>query len=127
MNRTVAAVAALAAVVAVSGCATKRYPIATQLTAAEVEAMDCDDIQLELVRAQQIHSQIVDTANVDWRSAAGFLGDFGIGNAMARSEADAAVIQRINGLRNARDAKGCDRQGGGAMAAIQNWVGQILG
>lgn len=69
--------------------------------------MTCRDLQLELVRAEQVQAQIADTASVDWRSAAGFLGDFGIGNAMARAEADKAVTARVTALRAAQAAKSC--------------------
>lgn len=88
--------------------------------------MDCNDLALEIVRAEQIRLQVADTANLDWRSAAGFLGDFGIGNAMARSEADKAVNQRIVALRNAQADKRCLAQPG-AMASIENWIGEMIG
>lgn len=69
--------------------------------------MDCDDLALELVRAEQVQAQIVDTAEVDWRSVAGFLGDYGIGNAMARSEAESAVQDRMMAIRDAQARNGC--------------------
>lgn len=92
---------------AVSACATKRYPIATELSQAEMELMDCDDLALELIRAEQIHHQIVETAETDWRSIAGFLGDYGIGNAMAKSEADRALSERQQTIRTAQARQGC--------------------
>lgn len=109
-----------------SACATKRYPIATTFTPAEAAAMSCNDLRLELIRAEQIQAQIADTANLDWRSAAGFLGDFGIGNAMARSDADRAITQRIAGIRQAQAQKNCLAQPG-AMASIRNWVEELIG
>ncbi|WP_426050355.1 hypothetical protein [Brevundimonas sp. SL161] len=90
-----------------TACATKRYPIATTFSAAEASAMDCGDLNLELIRAEQVQAQIADTANLDWRSAAGFLGDFGIGNAMARSDADKAITQRITAIRTSQVDKAC--------------------
>lgn len=121
------AIVATVAVVALSAsaCATKRYPIATTFTSAEAAAMDCNDLRLEMIRAEQIQAQIADTANPDWRSAAGFLGDFGIGNAMARSDADRAITQRIAGIRQAQAQKNCST--GGAMAAVSDWVGRVVG
>lgn len=98
----------LGAVVLASGCATKRYPIATPLSAAEARLMDCSDLELELVRAEQVEQQISQTAQVDWRSVAGFLGDYGIGNAMAKNEAEAAIRQRRATLREAQISKGCN-------------------
>lgn len=107
MKRGMMICAAIAATVAVSGCATKRYPIATPLSESEVRLMDCRDLELEMVRAQQVQQQIVETAETDWRSVAGFLGDYGIGNAMARSEADTAIGQRMMAIREAQARNGC--------------------
>jgi hypothetical protein len=99
--------AALVLSFTVAGCATKRYPIATPISAAEVGAMQCRDLQLELIRAEQVQLQISNTAQADWRSAAGFLGDFGIGNAMAKSEAEKAVRLRMESIRTAQSQKNC--------------------
>lgn len=120
------AIIALTALVAVGGCATKRYPIATTFSAAEAAAMTCQDLQIELIRAEQVRAQIADTANIDWRSAAGFLGDFGIGNAMARSEAEKAVNDRIVAIRGAQSQKNCSAQPG-AMASIGNAIRGMFG
>lgn len=125
--KKIAITAALVAVaVSASACATKRYPIATTFTTAEAAAMTCNDLRLELIRAEQVQAQIADTANLDWRSAAGFLGDFGIGNAMARSDADKAITQRIAGVRQAQAEKNCLAQPG-AMASVRNWIGEVIG
>lgn len=91
----------------VTGCATKRYPIATAWSQAEADAMDCNQLRLELIRARQVEQQIAETADFDWRSVAGFLGDYGIGNAMAKSDADRAIRQRISGIQEAQRAKSC--------------------
>ena len=115
----------LAVALSSAACATKRYPIATTFSAAEASAMDCGDLNLELIRAEQVQAQIADTANLDWRSAAGFLGDFGIGNAMARSDADKAITQRIAAIRASQAEKRCSATGG--MAALSSWVGQVFG
>lgn len=106
MRKAILAAACVSALF-VTGCATKRYPIATQWTAAEAEAMDCGDLRLEYVRAQQVQNQIAETADFDWRSVAGFLGDYGIGNAMAKSDADRAIRERIAGIQDAQRAKRC--------------------
>jgi len=58
--------------------------------------MSCCEIELELVRGEETRVQISDTGRTDWRSVAGFLGDYGIGNAMARSEAERAVNRRVS-------------------------------
>lgn len=99
--------AGLAVGALMAGCATKRYPIATPLSEAEVRLMDCDDLELELIRSEQVRQQISDTAEMDWRSVAGFLGDYGIGNAMAKNEAETALNERIATIRSAQASKGC--------------------
>lgn len=103
--------ASLTAVVFLSGCATKRYPIATPLSEAEISAMNCRDLNLELIRAEQVQLQIANTAQTDWRSVAGFLGDYGIGNAMAKNEAEKALFLRMSTIRNAQTKKNCGAAG----------------
>lgn len=96
-----------AAALCLTGCATKRYPIATPLAPAEAALLTCKDIALELVRADQVEKQINDTGSMDIRSIAGFLGDFGIGNGMAKSEARKALATRRAALRDTELQKGC--------------------
>ena len=43
----------LVTVVLLTGCATKRYPIATPLAPTEASLLSCRDIALELARADQ--------------------------------------------------------------------------
>lgn len=90
-----------------SGCATKRYPIATNLTDAERDVMSCRELELELIRAEGVRKQISDTAEMDWRSVAGFLGDYGIGNAMAKNDAEKSINNRVTALQSARVTKSC--------------------
>jgi len=123
------AIVATVAVVAlsVSACATKRYPIATQWSSAEAEAMDCNDLRLERLRATQDQTQIAETADLDWRSVAGFRGDYGIGNAMAKSDADRAIRTRIAGIEEAQRAKSCPVNTASLMERMETWVGQVIG
>jgi hypothetical protein len=95
------------AAIAISGCATKRYPIATPLSDAEQSVMTCRELDLEVIRADEVRKQISDTATTDWRSVAGFLGDYGIGNAMAKNDAEKAINIRVTALNSAKARKGC--------------------
>ena len=97
----------LVTAVLLTGCATKRYPIATPLASTEASLLGCRDIALELARVDQIEKQIDDTGALDWRSVAGFLGDFGIGNGMAKSEAHKAVNTRRAALREVQAKRDC--------------------
>ena len=100
-------IACVLVAVAASGCATKRYPMATALSPALADAMDCRELELELIESEDVRRQIGDTAEMDWRSAAGFLGDFGIGNSMAKNEAEASLDDRIGTIRAAQVEKNC--------------------
>jgi hypothetical protein len=95
------------ALLLVSGCATKRYPIATDLSAVEQRALTCRELAIELAKTDEVEAKITDTATTDWRSVAGFLGDYGIGNAMAKSEASAALSDRRMSIKAAQVNKGC--------------------
>lgn len=112
-------ICAIAIVGLTSACATKRYPIATPFSPAEAALMDCDSLALELVRSEQVQLQIAQTGETDWRSVAGFLGDYGIGNAMARSEAERALAERVSAIRGAQAARGCLSSRGGSGGISQ--------
>jgi hypothetical protein len=103
--------AAIAVCVVVTGCATKRYPVATPLSATEAKLYNCRELYLERVKAEEVQLKITQTAEVDWRSVAGFLGDYGIGNAMAKSEADRGVAERISTIKAAQASKSCNDNG----------------
>lgn len=93
--------------IVVMGCATKRYTIATPLSNTESSLLDCNDLKLEMVRAGQIQNQINETGEGDFRTVVGFLGDFGIGNGMAKAEAQKALDARELQIREAMLTKGC--------------------
>lgn len=97
------------AAIAVAGCATKRYPIATTLSPAEAELMTCDGLELEILKAEQVEHQINETGEFDSKTALGILGDFGIGNGMAKSEARTALSARVGTIREAQARRGCLR------------------
>ena len=90
-----------------SACATKRYPIATPMSAREASLMTCKDLSLELVRAEEIENKINDTGEFDGKTVLGFLGDFGVGNAMAKSEAREALNKRKKAIQDEQIRKGC--------------------
>lgn len=95
------------AALSLAGCATKRYPIATELSAVEQSELDCRELGIELAKVEEMQAKIADTAEVDWRSGAAFLADFGIGNAMAKSEAEKALSMRRSSIRAAQVNKDC--------------------
>ena len=100
-----------AVTLAINGCATKRYPIATELSAVEKSELTCRELAIEIAKAEETQAKIADTSEIDWRSGAGFIGDFGIGNAMAKSEAEKALADRRASIREAQVDKGCLNDG----------------
>jgi len=127
VRKTVNIVAIGAVAVLAAACATKRYPIATQWSAAEAEAMSCEMLRLEMIRSKQIQNQIAETADFDWRTVAGFLGDYGIGNAMAKSDADRAIRSRITGIEEAQRTKGCPIASASLWDKAGAWIGEVVG
>ena len=106
------------AAVAISGCATKRYGRAQPVSGVEGQFYTCREIELEIAKVEAFRQQIAEGAKVDWRSVAGFLGDYGIGNAMEKSAAEKSATERMNQLMTLRAQKGCvttadDASGGG--------------
>ena len=99
----------LVAIVALlfTACATKRYPIATPMSSSEASLMTCESLEIELIRTEQVEQQINQTGEFDSRTVLGFLGDFGIGNAMAKDEARTALSNRKVTIRDAQNNKGC--------------------
>lgn len=99
--------AVIYAAVFIAGCATKQYPIEAQVAPAEAAMYTCHDIALELVKTDQVEQQINQTGDTDVKSVMGFLGDFGIGNGMAKSHARDALATRRAELHDAQLQKGC--------------------
>lgn len=77
------------------GCATKRYGRMTTLSPAEKQHYTIRDIDLEISKVNQFLLQVEEGAEIDWRSVAGFLGDWGIGNAMEKNNAVKSARERL--------------------------------
>lgn len=88
-----------------SGCATKQYPQAPQVTPEESSAFTCEDIEKEIVKTKSIQEEIERTGGFDGRTVLGVLGDFGIGNGMAKSNAREKVDTRMKQLESLRRTK----------------------
>lgn len=93
-----------------AGCATKQYPQMPPVSEAEAAAFGCDDLRLEVIRAESAQQEIENTGKFDGRTILGVLGDFGVGNGMAKSDARAKAQARLNQLKGLQKAKGCDSQ-----------------
>jgi len=95
----------IAFVVLLAGCATKQYPQAPAVTGEETTAFDCKAINQEIAKTHSIQQEINTTGQFDGRTVLGFLGDFGIGNGMAKSEAAKKADARLRQLESLKQVK----------------------
>ncbi|MEX3629652.1 MAG: hypothetical protein VB138_09405 [Burkholderia sp.] len=92
---------------ALSGCATKQFATVGDVTGYERTAMTCHDIDLEAAKTQGVIDKIDAQSKFNGLDVLAFLGDFGIGNAMAKSSALGSAHARMIELDNLRTDKGC--------------------
>jgi hypothetical protein len=92
-------------VLILSGCATKQYPQAPAVTNEEATSFDCKALDQEIAKAHSVQQEIQRTGDFDGRTVLGFLGDFGIGNGMAKSEATKKAQERLTQLESLRSVK----------------------
>ncbi|WP_317418518.1 MULTISPECIES: hypothetical protein [unclassified Morganella (in: enterobacteria)] len=81
-----------------SACATKQYPQAAAISVEESSLMDCRDIKKEIAITRSIAQDIEKTGEFDGKTVLGFLGDFGIGNGIAKGDAREKVSARLGQL-----------------------------
>ena len=100
----------------IGACATQRYGRMTPLSPGERAAYDCDDIALEIEKAnffiEDIRQQRSKTTGAH---VLGALGDFGIGNVMEGDAAEQSGIDRLNQLKALEVERGCK---GGSTATV---------
>ncbi|MCF6689012.1 hypothetical protein [Raoultella terrigena] len=94
--------------VLLGGCATKQYPQAPAVTGEESAALDCTAIKQEIAKTHSIQSEIETTGQFDGRTVLGALGDFGIGNGMAKSDARKKAQARLQQLESLKTVKCSD-------------------
>lgn len=109
--------AAVAASFLLTGCATKQYGRLQPLSGAEMTAYQCRDITVELSKVDAFDEQIRSQAGFNGASALGVLGDFGIGNSMAKGGAEKSSIERRHQLQMLFAQKGCGAAPAAASAA----------
>ena len=98
---------ALAGVVALSltGCAVKQYPQAGLVTSEESTLYTCHDVTVELSKANATKKDIENIGRFDARTVLGFLGDFGIGNGIAKNQARTKANARVEQLESLKAVK----------------------
>lgn len=98
---------AIAVLLLAAGCATKNHGRMVPLSGLERQELTCREIDLELAKVDAFLDQISENSEIDGRSVLGFLGDFGIGNAMERDAAEKSARERREQLLALKAAKGC--------------------
>ncbi|WP_171769908.1 hypothetical protein [Shigella flexneri] len=91
------------------GCETKQYQQAANVTGPETSAMDCKEEARENAKRRRVKQEIEETGECDGGTVLGLLGDFGIGNGMAKGEARKKAANRINQLEALKAAKCADQ------------------
>lgn len=94
-------------IILLAGCATKQYPQAPTLTSEEVAFFDCKALDQEIAKTHSMQNQIKETGSFDGRTVLGFLGDFGLGNGLAKSAATDKANARLMQLQNIKASKNC--------------------
>lgn len=104
MNKTILSIFALSTII-LSGCSTKQYPQSAPVSITEINIMDCKDVKLEIAKMEAVNREIEETGRFDGRTVLGFLGDFGIGNGLAKEEARKKAQDRMWRLQSLKESK----------------------
>lgn len=87
------------------GCALKQYPASPPVSVVQTTQLDCRGVQKEIASQQQVQLKIDQTGKFDGLTVLGFLGDFGIGNGMAKSVAQKHADDRMAQLKALEKAR----------------------
>lgn len=98
----------IAMALATTACATKQYGRVQQLSLAEKEVYECREIKIEYAKLIEFEKQIDQTGSFNSRTVFGFLGDFGIGNGLAKSDARKSARQRRADLDSLSAERNCN-------------------
>ncbi|MDR5772106.1 MULTISPECIES: hypothetical protein [unclassified Caballeronia] len=107
MKRNLLLSAVLGASVTLTGCATKQFAQAGDVTDFERTTLSCREIDVEMAKTQGIQHTINKQAEFSGLDVLAFLGDWGIGNAIAEHKAQVGAAQRMSDLNTMRAAKNC--------------------
>jgi hypothetical protein len=88
-----------------SGCALKQYPQSAKVSDAEAQTYDCAALNQEIAKSQSVKQQIDKTGEFDALTVLGFVGDFGIGNGVAKAIANSKVKARLEQLQKLQSVR----------------------
>lgn len=90
---------ALIVTLLLSGCALKQYPQSAKVSDQEAASYDCATLNQEIAKSQSVQQQIDKTGEFDALTVLGFVGDFGIGNGIAKANASDKASARLQQLQ----------------------------
>lgn len=95
----------LTASVLLSGCALKHYPSSPPVSNVQATTLDCSGVESEIARQKQTQATIDKTGEFDTLTVLGIIGDFGIGNGVAKGLAQKHADQRMTQLNALEHSK----------------------
>lgn len=72
---------------------------------AEAQTYDCAALNQEIAKSQSVKQQIDETGEFDALTVLGFVGDFGIGNGLAKASANSKVKARLEQLQKLQSVR----------------------
>ncbi len=88
-----------------SCCALKQYPQSANVSDAEAQTYDCAALNHEIGKSQSVQQQIGKTGEFDALTVLGFVGDFGIGNGIAKASASSKATARLEQLQKLQSVR----------------------
>lgn len=88
-----------------SGCALKQYPSSPPVSQVQATSLDCSGVEAEIADQHRVQAQIDKTGEFDGLTLLGVLGDFGIGNGVAKGLAQKHADRRMSQLETLKQSK----------------------
>jgi hypothetical protein len=88
-----------------ASCALKQYPSSPPVSQAQVTTLDCSGVEAEIANQHQVQAQIDKTGEFDGLTVLGVIGDFGIGNGVAKGLAQKHADKRMTQLKTLEQSK----------------------
>lgn len=95
----------LIALVLLSGCALKHYPQSPKVSDEEALTDSCATLDKEIAKTHNVQQQIDKTGEFDALTVIGFIGDFGIGNGIAKASANKHAAARLSELEQLKTVR----------------------
>lgn len=88
-----------------SGCMLKQYPASPPVSTVQADQLDCSGVQQKIAEQQKVQQDIDKTGEFDALTVVGAALDFGIGNGIAKHQAQKQATEREHQLQHLAAAK----------------------